>query len=497
MSQTEEKKIQLGWTNRLPPLTQRDLPDAPGFWTIAGPGWISAAGSIGSGEIFFWPTLVSYFGAQIMWLHNVSAFAQFWLARSARRYTLVTGESLGQGVERIVPYYTLIRLFISLVSASSPGWAALAATSLMAIFGFGIPMGVNPKGWEGWCILNIVLCLIVVLPARTVIRMLRTVTAGMCLVLIVTAWAAAILAAPPAVWADYFTQMFITKWGYLPTIDQGALAVGITWSTVASAVAYAYSAPTIGFGTSMRVRGLGHGMGKYMGRITGLRGKSETYTQSGFIMNYEDPHQVSELKKWMRGEDIDNGVFGLLATCATSWAFTLGSYAVLYPRGLVPKSLNVAVTQAEILKEGFGMPGWYFMLFITWLTLWTTQLSGFDGGPRGQADMIMYMFPGLQKRVSFRGVYWAALVYRVGGGFLMILSGFALPGGLITLNSMLSFIQAVPACLFAAYLGWRVLPKQVAAPMYETVIILIYSVFYAVITAFWLPARLGISVPWM
>jgi hypothetical protein len=43
MSQIEEKKIQLGWTNRLPPLTQKDLPDAPNFWTIAGPGWISAA----------------------------------------------------------------------------------------------------------------------------------------------------------------------------------------------------------------------------------------------------------------------------------------------------------------------------------------------------------------------------------------------------------------------------------------------------------------------
>jgi hypothetical protein len=475
----------------------RDLPDAPNFWTIAGPGWISAAGSIGSGEIFFWPTLVSYFGAQITWLHNVSAFAQFWLARSARRYTVVTGESLGQGVERIVPYWTLLRLFISLVSASSPGWAALAATTLMAAFGFPLPMGLNPKGWEGWCILNILLILIIIIPARVVIRMLRTVTAGMCLVLIATAWIAAALAAPPAVWADYFTQMFITKWGWLPTIDEGALAVGITWSTVASAVAYAYSAPTIGFGTSTRVRGLGHGMGKYMGRITGLRGKSETYTQSGFIMNFEDPHQVSELKKWMRGEDLDNGIFGLLATCATSWAFCLGSYAVLYPRGLVPKSLNVAVTQAEILRVSFGQPGWYFMLFITWLTLWTTQMSGFDGGPRGQADMVMYMFPGVQKRVSFRGVYWIMLVYRVFGGFAMILSGFALPGGLITLNSMLSFVQAVPACLFAAYIGERLLPKQVRAPRYETVIILIYAAFYSVITAFWLPARLGISVPWM
>jgi hypothetical protein len=497
MSQTEEKKIQLGWTNRLPPLTQRDLPDAPGFWTIAGPGWISAAGSIGSGEIFFWPTLVSYFGAQIMWLHNVSAFAQFWLARSARRWTVATGESLGQGVERIVPYWTFLRILLAAIGAMIPGWAALAATSLMAIFDMPLPMGLNPAGWEGWCILNIILILIVVVPSRVVIRMLRTATAGMCLVLIATAWIAAALAAPPAVWADYFTQMFVTKWGWLPTVDEGALAVGITWSTVASAVSYAYSAPTIGFGTSMRVRGLGHGMGKYMGRITGLRGKAETITQSGFIMNYDDPHQVAELGKWMRGEDIDNGVFGLLATCATSWAFCLGSYAVLYPRGLVPKGINVAVTQAEILREGFGQPGWYFMLFITWLTLWSTQMSGFDGGPRNAADMIMYTFPALQKRVSFRAVYWIWMCWMVGGGFTMILTGVALPGALITINSLLGFIQAVPACLFAAWLGARVLPKPVRAPMYETVIILIYSVFYAVITAFWLPARLGISVPWM
>jgi hypothetical protein len=283
--------------------------------------------------------------------------------------------------------------------------------------------------------------------------------------------------------------MFVTKWGFMPTIDEGALAVGISMSTVASSVAYAYSAPTIGYGASMNVRGLGHGMGKYMGRITGLRGKAETITQSGFLMNYDDPTQVEELGKWMRGTDIDNGVFGLLATCATSWAFTLGSYAVLYPRGLVPRGINVAVTQAEILREGFGMPGWYFMLFITWMTLWTTQMSGFDGGPRNAADMIMYTFPSLQKRVSFRAVYWGWLIFMVGGGFTMILSGLALPGALITLNSLLSFIQAVPTCLLQAYIGARLLPKKVRAPMYETLIILVYSVFYLWVTALWAPAQ--------
>jgi hypothetical protein len=489
MSQTEEKKIQLGWTNRLPPLTMRDLPPSPGWKAIAGPGWIGAAGSIGSGEIFFWPTLVSYFGAQIMWLHNVSAFAQFWLARSARRYTLVTGESLGQGVERIVPYYTFLRLVLAAISAMIPGWAALAATSLMALFDMPLPMGLNPAGWEGWCILNILLILVIIIPSRTVIRMLRTVTAGMCLVLIATAWIAAALAAPPAVWADYFVQMFVTKWGWMPTVDAGALAVGITWSSVASAVSYAYAAPTIGYSTSMHARGLGHGMGKYMGRITGIRGKAETITQSGFIMNYDDPKQVESLGNWMKGEDIDNAVFGLLATCATSWAFTLGSYGVLYPRGLVPSGMNVAVTQAEILKEGFGMPGWYFMLFITWLTLWTTQMNGFDGGPRNAADMIMYTFPALQKRVSFRAVYWGWMIWMVGGGFTMILSGLALPGVLITINALLGFIQAVPTCLLQAYIGGRLLPEKVRAPMYETVIILAYSVFYLWVTSLWAPAQ--------
>ena len=491
LSQTEEKKIQLQSTSlsRQQPLTMRDLPPSPGWKTIAGPGWISAAGAIGSGEIFFWPTLVSYFGAGVMWLHNVSAFAQFWLSRSARRYAVVTGESLNQGFERVVPFYTYFLLLTSIIGGIIPGWAALAATSLMAITGVSLPLGLKPSGWEGWCILNIALCLLVLLPSKNVARMLRQTTAYMCLVLIATAWIAAALAAPPAVWADYFTQMFVTKWGWIPNIDANALAVGISMSSFASAVSYAYSAPTIGFGDSQRARSLGHGMGKYMGTITGLRGKVETISQSGYIMNFDDPKQVEELGKWMKGEDIDNGVFGLLATCATSWAFTLGSYAVLYPRGLVPSGLNVAVTQAEILKEGFGMPGWYFMLFITWLTLWTTQLGGFDGGPRNAADMIMYAFPGLQKRVSYRGVYWAWMVYIVGGGLAVILSGIALPGAMITMNALLGFIQAVPTCLIQAYVGGRLLPKKVRAPMYETVILLVYSVFYLWITAMWAPAQ--------
>jgi len=491
MSKSEEKKIQLASTSftRQQPLTMSDLPPSPGWKAIAGPGWITAAGSIGSGEIFFWPTLVAYYGAGLMWLHNVSAFAQFWLSRSARRYSVVTGETLNQAFERTVPFYTLFLLLVAFIGAVIPGWAALAATSLMAIFGTSLPLGVKPAGWEGWCILNIILILLIILPSRVVARMLRTATAGMCLVLIATAWIAAVLSAPPAVWADYFTQMFVTKWGWMPTVDASALAVGISMSTVASAVAYAYAAPTIGFGDSQRVRGLGHGMGKYMGRITGLRGKAETITASGFIMNYDDPKQIEELGKWMRGEDIDNAVFGLLATCATSWAFCLGSYAVLYPRRLVPSGINVAVTQAEILKEGFGMPGWYLMLFITWLTLWTTQLNGFDGGPRNAADMIMYQFPSIQKRISYRGVYWAWLVFMVGGGMAVILSGLALPGELITLNALLGFIQAVPTCLIQAYIGAKLLPKNIRSPMYETVIILAYSIFYLWVTALWMPAQ--------
>jgi hypothetical protein len=206
-------------------------------------------------------------------------------------------------------------------------------------------------------------------------------------------------------------------------------------------------------------------------------------------MNYDDPHQVEELKKWMRGEDLDNGIFGLLATMATSWAFCLGAYAVLYPRGLVPTGMQVAVTQAEILSVSFGQPGWYFMLFITWLTLWTTQMGSFDGGPRNAADMIMYQFPSIRKYTSFRAVYWAWMIFMVGGGFSMILSGVALPGAMITMNAMLSFLQAVPACLFAAYIGERLLPKPIRAPRYETVIILIYAVFYLWVTSMWAPAQ--------
>jgi len=305
------------------------------------------------------------------------------------------------------------------------------------------------------------------------------------------AWTSAALSTPPAVWADYFTQMWVTKWGWIPVVDEASLKVGISMSTIVSAVAYAYSAPTIGFGDSQRVRGLGHGMGKYMGRITGLRGKAETISRSGYLMDVSDPEQVERFKEWMRGEDIDNAVFGLGATCATSWAFCLGSYAVLYPRGLVPQGLKVAVTQAEIMKESFGMPGWYFMLFITWLTLWTTQMSIFDGGPRNAADLFFFSFPAIRKYISYRGFYWLWLCYIVGGGMAVILSGLALPAALITLNSLLSFIEAVPVTLFTAYTGARLLPKEIRAPTYETVILLIYAVFYGYLTALWLPSRIA------
>ena len=69
-----------------------------------GPGIVMAMMSIGSGEIFLWPLLVSRYGPAIFWLFFYGALLQYWFHEEVARYTIVTGESLYQGLERVVPY---------------------------------------------------------------------------------------------------------------------------------------------------------------------------------------------------------------------------------------------------------------------------------------------------------------------------------------------------------------------------------------------------------
>jgi len=502
----EERTIQIGsrWC-RQPPLKVRKMPPAPSWSSGIGPGAIMASGAIGSGEIFFWPSMTAAYGPGVFWGHNAGAVVQVYQFNEASRWEICTGEGIDQGFERLIPGISIFYLACTMINSAIPGWAALAATSLMWLAGgLKLPMGLAGAGWEGWCWVTIVLCLIFMVPTKVIYTVLKYLCYATCLIMIALCYVVVAAVCPPDAYYDFFTGMW-RQIGWIPDPNTPILAstgygdpivsttpakLGIGFAFFISSVSYAGSSPSACRSNSKRQRDAGIGMGAYCARITGAFGKREDLAPSGYTCDFTDPEDVKNFKAWHTSTCIDTWIIYTLATMLTAWGFSLASNAILRPQHYVPSSLKVAATQAEILRAIWGTTGYQIMLFVAFLVLWTTQLGNFDGEPRNVADMLYYFVKPV-RRFSYRALYWFWLCMMILTAAIVTLTGWATPALLIQLNALIAWFQSFPITLKLLWLN-RKLPPPVRTPMYNQVLLVLISLFFIWLTVLWLPYQLGL-----
>jgi len=467
-----------------------------------------AAGAIGSGEIFFWPACTAAYGPSTAWGYNAGCIAQVYQFLEAARWECATGESIDQGFERLIPHISYFFMFCSAIGTGIPGWAALCSTSLMYLFNLPLPMGIgHPAGWEGWCLINIALCLVFMLPSKVILTILKYVSYGACIALIALSYVVVVAVASPDVYYQYFMGMW-NQMGWIPDPNSsilyraysptGPLAtpvvttpakLGITFTFFISSVSYAGSSPSSARTDSKRRRDQGVGMGAYMARVTGAFGKREDLDPSGYTCDFTIPENVKNFKAWHTSNGIDIWIIYTMATLLTAWAFCMGSYAILYPMHYVPTGITVGVVQGEMLRAVWGTAGFDLMMFIVWLTLWTTQLGNFDGGPRDICDIVYYKIPSIRKYASYRTIYWTWVACMTVICVAVVLSNTTSPTILIQLNAMISWIQAIPITVLEVWINQK-LPKEVRTPTYNLIIMALIICFWVWLTVLWIPNQL-------
>ena len=142
-------------------------------------------------------------------------------------------------------------------------------------------------------------------------------------------------------------------------------------------------------------------MGKYVGRITNpVTGNIEAVSFKGYTFNPNKENLVN-WKKWMRFIKIDQGIIFWLLGLTTLVLLSLNAYAVLKPHGIVPEGLSVAVSQAQIFFELWGVLGSNSFLIMAFLMLFSVMWTIIDAFSR----IISYIFyrGNLQERI------WLAL----------------------------------------------------------------------------------------
>jgi hypothetical protein len=158
------------------------------------------------------------------------------------------------------------------------------------------------------------------------------------------------------------------------------------------------------------VREKGMGMGKYMGRVTGLVAKPEDIRRTGYIFDVENPVELAKFKKWLRLNNVTLTVFfvilgGILFTYFASLA---GYSAKTVYKMDIPSGWKMAIVLAEIFRSAYGQVGFVLFGIILIFALFDSQFSIYDGIARMWADAFFLEHPETFGKRSYR--YWYFVV---------------------------------------------------------------------------------------
>lgn len=395
----EEKKSHIIFGRLDIPFEVKDVAKFPGYAAVFGPGIIWAGLSQGSGELIWWPYLVSKYGLWFMAWMPIWAILQWWYNQELGRYTLATGESVYDGFMRIHFIWGWVCFAFAVIMFSwVGGYQGAAASAMTAITKF-------PPGWDTksqvrfWMVLlNIITWLIVMLGpvAYRVVEVIETLAA----VASFFGMLAAVLATPEvlAVGGKYFASYLSLKVNpaipILPKVppnwDVADTAVLIT------SITYTGAGGIWNTGYSFWVRDGNWGQAAHVGRVTSpLTGKPEAIPSVGVAFE-ATPENIAEWKKWVRTLWLDN-LFGVLFNMFTIvWTAWL-SYGILHPAGLTPKGWQLVTVQGEWFAKAFGEPGRIVMLLLGFFFLFDIQFTAGDLMSRIVSD---YAYVGLKGRVK-------------------------------------------------------------------------------------------------
>jgi len=404
---------------KYPELKTQDLPKAPSWTKALGVGLVVMGMAIGTGELIMWPHLISKFGLGLLWAALVGIGMQYFINQEVARHALATGESFFTSSARIFKWFVPFWFVAAILLYIWPGWASAMGTTLSELFGFG--------NYMLWAWASLFLVLILTFTGRVAYVMLETSLKIIVPIFIVLLIVVSFL----NLQAEHVVEALrgLINFGWIPQ--------GVDINVFLGAIVFAGAGGMLNLCVSLWYRDKGAGMGKYVGRITNpITGKTEAMTVSGYKF---DPNKknLKRWKEWMRFVRVDQGIIFFTVGLFTLVLLSLNAYVILKPLGLVPEGLEVAVVQAHIFGDKFGIIGYKVFLVMAFLMLFAVMWTIFDAVTRIASD-ILYVncrsgyFKNILK--PLRGLSESHLYYII--ILLLVLAGAAL----IPLQQPLTFL---------------------------------------------------------
>ena len=448
----------------------REMPNPPHWTKALGVGIVVMGLAIGTGELIMWPHLVAKHGLNILWAAILGITFQYFINQEVSRHSLATGESFFTSSSRVFKWFAPFWLFSAVLLYIWPGWAAAIGTTLRELFGFG--------HYLVWALFSLVLIVILTFIGKTAYqileRSLKIIVPTFFILLVISSFLSLTL-------KDL--QLAVSgmlSFGYLPS--------DIDLPVLMGAIVFAGAGGLLNLCISLWYRDKQIGMGKHVGRIMNpITGKIEAVSYKGYHFEMSSEHLI-RWRKWMRFVRIDQGIIFWLLGLVTLILLSINAYAVLVPQGLIPEGLNVAVVQAHIFGENWGMFGFNLFLIMASLMLFSVMWTVIDAFTRIASD-ILYVNSHIgpfQKRLSWiKDISLSHLYYSLIIGIVSIsamLLSFEQPLLLLTISAVLGGFTMTIYSPVLIYLNNFKLPKELRPNWFTNLFMILASLFYAIFT---------------
>lgn len=393
-----------------------------------GPGMITSAAVVGSGELLTATTLGAQVGFMLLWLVLVSTFLKVWVQIELARWSISTGRVALDGY-RDVPPKILGRSWISwlvllMFLQFFIGQAGVISASAFA-FSTLFPIGADPYSLLSigvWVAILVIVAIAIHAANRyAIVENISTV-----LVLAVTAFAIVMV---------FLLGGTEFAWGV------SDLAEGMRFQIAAGS-----------FGVALAMFGM-----------TGVgAGETTAYTywvvEKGYAAwtgpNDGSESWISRARGWISVMKVDAWVSWLIYTVSTAAFYMLGA-AVLHPQNIVPEGNEVMTTIASIFDSAVGTWGGVLFLVGAGLALFKTILANVPslGRQVGHTLAIFGAYDWSDQRTRIRWQRVIMIILPIAWGLLGTL--VSSPLALVIIAGILNAIYLIGAAIATLYLSYR------------------------------------------
>lgn len=411
-----------------------------------GPGMITSAAVVGSGELLTATTLGAQAGFVLLWLVLVSTFVKVWVQIELGRWSISTGQVSVTGYDTVPPRigrrgwmtWLMLAMFLQFLTGQA-GVISASAFAFSSLF---------PIGGEPYSVLSIgcwVAILVVIAIAIHITNRYRVVE-GISTVLVVAVTVFAVVILFLVQGTEFSWSIAQLGEGMRFQIAVGSIGValsmfGLTGVGAGEITAYTYWCVEKGYAA-----------------WTGPRDDSDAWRDRA--------------RGWISVMKVDAWVSWVIYTISTAAFYLLGA-AVLHPQGLVPKGNDVMETIASIFSTAVGEWGAVLFLVGAGLALFKTIIANVPslGRQVGNTLAVLGAFNWSDAAVRNRWMRVIMIVLPVVWGVLGV--AISSPLALVVLAGILNAVFLIGVAISTLYLSHtQTDPRVKDGPVFTTFLIL-------------------------